>query len=279
MDSRGNIYDDPQRMFQAITAANSKLPMPVFPSFEECRIKAAQYSKDIFDAQETIVTILDRFEEKLIRRWSKKTVAQKQKILKAAFPSIPLTHRPDFWAIRKESEGQVRAGTQYRDHWLLPSINLEDLSKSKNILLFLRSRARNPPGVFVNADANSVHLGHVAQALVPPYLSGYTMLLSGQDTRKTYGRMISWDEDDAAFEMMSTGVGLQPGEGLQVMEIQQRKMQFLQKCLELILQDLPLDDSSIPSQPTPNFDPTADNGSEWLSLTQEVEEAPYKVPD
>ena len=279
MDPSDNIYDDPQKLFQAMTAGNPKFPMPVFLSYDESKLKAAQYSEKIFDAQRTIVTILDRYEEKLIKRWLKKTTAQRQKILMTAYPRIPSTHRPDFWAIRKENEGQVRAGTQYRDHWLLPSINLEDLSKSKNLLLFLRSRARNPSGVFVNADANSVHLGHVTQALVPPYLSGYTMLLSGQNTPKTYGRMISWDEDDTAFDMMSTGVGLQPGEGLQVMETQQRKLQFLQKCVEIILQDLALNDSSVPTQPTPTFEPSADHGSEWPSLTQEVEEAPYKVPD
>lgn len=279
MESSNNIYDDPQRLFQAMTAGNPNFPMPVFLSYDESKLRAAQHSEKIFEAQRTIVTILERYEEKLIKRWSKKTTAQRQKILMTVHPGIPSTHRPDFWAIRKENEGQVRAGTQYRDHWLLPSINIEDLSKPSNLLLFLRSRARNPPGVFVNADANSVHLGHVAQALVPPYLSGYTMLLSGQNTQKTYGRMISWDEDDTAFDMMSTGVGLQPGEGLQVMEIQQSKMQFLQKCVEHILQDLPLNDSSIPTQPTPTFDPSADNGSEWPSLTQEVEEAPYKVPN
>lgn len=62
---------------------------------------------------------------------------------------------------------------------------------------------------------------------MPSYLSGYTMLLAGQHTQEAYGRMMSWDDDPRAFDMMSKGTGLQPGEGLQVMEIQQRKMQFL----------------------------------------------------
>ena len=283
MDSSVNIYDDPQRLFQALAAGNSNLPVPVFLSFGECKLKAAQYSKDIFDAQEIIVKILDHWEQKLITRWSKKTTAQKQKILTAAFPGIPPTHRPDLWAIRKETQAQVWAGTRFRDYWLLPSINLEDLTKTKNLLLFLRSRARNPPGVFVNADANSVRLGLVNQALVPPKLFGYTMLMSGQDTQEAYGRMISWDEDDTALDIMYAGAGLLPGEGLQVMEIQQRKMQFLQKCTELILQGLPLDDPIDDpieiTQLTPAYDPYAESVSEWPSLTQEIMEAPYKVPD
>ncbi|KAI4181379.1 MAG: hypothetical protein LQ346_006798 [Caloplaca aetnensis] len=114
---------------------------------------------------------------------------------------------------------------------------------------------------------------------MPGYLSGNTMLLAGQNTEKAYGRMISWQNDDEAFQMMSRGTGLQPGEGLQVMEIQQRKLQFLQKCVEVILQDLPLEDPSIPKQPLPAEDLLVSRAGEWPSLTQEVEEAPFRVPD
>ncbi|KAL8919639.1 MAG: hypothetical protein Q9208_006671 [Pyrenodesmia sp. 3 TL-2023] len=279
MDFPDDIYSDPQRLFNAMAANNPNLPVPQFLSFQDAKRQAGQYSKDIFTAQNFLINVLDRYEETLIKRWLKKTSIQRQKVLTAALPGIPPTHRPDFWAIRKESPAQIRAGTQYRDRWLLPSLNLEDLSKPKNLVLFLRSRARHPPGVFVNADANSVHIGHVAQAVMPAYLSGYTMLLSGQDTEKAYGRMLSWEEDDGAFDMMSRGTGLQPGEGLQVMEIQQRKMQFLEQCVEIILQDLRLRDPSIPKQPLPADDLLVSRAAEWPSLSQEVEEAPYTVPD
>lgn len=277
MDAPDDFYADPKSMFEAMAAGNPNLPVPVFLSFQQAKAKAKQYSHDIFTAQRAPVNILDRHEETVIKRWQKKTTVQRQKLLTTAFPAIPPTHRPDFWPIRKESTPQRRAGTLFRDHWLLPSLNLEDLSKPRNLLLFLRSRTRNPPGVFVNADANSVHIGHTAQALMPPYLSGYTMLLAGQNTQLSYGRMLSWDEDDDAFDMMSSGTGLQLGEGLQVLEIQQRKMQFLRKCIELILQDLPLHDLSIPKQPEPPEDRLQGNSPGWPSLTQEIEEAPYRL--
>ncbi|KAL8897363.1 MAG: hypothetical protein Q9207_007249 [Kuettlingeria erythrocarpa] len=279
MDSPDDIYSDPQKLFSAMTANNPDFPMPKFLSFREAKRLASQYSHEIFTAQRFLVDILDRFEETLIKRWLKKTSIQRQKVLTAAFPGIPSTHRPDFWAIRKESPAQIRAGTQYRDLWLLPSLNLEDLSKARNLLLLLRSRARHPPGNFVNADANSVHIGHLARAIMPDYLSSYTMLLAGQDTEEAYGRMISWEDNEEALHMMTQGTGLQPGEGLQVMEIQQRKLQFLQNCVEVILQDLPLKDPSIPKQPLPAEDLLLSRAAEWPSLTQEVEEAPYKVPD
>ncbi|KAL9018873.1 MAG: hypothetical protein Q9185_003844 [Variospora sp. 1 TL-2023] len=278
MDSSGDsIYDDPQRLFEAMAAGNPNLPIPIFLSFSEAKSAAQRYSKDIFTAQRDLVKILSHHEGTIIKRWLKKTTAQRQKVLTTAYPSIPLTHRPDFWALRKENPAQLRTGTQYRDHWLLPSLNREDLSKPQNLLLFLRSRARNPPGIFVNADANSVHIGHTARAVMPPYLSGYTMLLLGQNTQAAYGRMIAWDEDDEAFDMMSTGIGLQPGEGLQVLEIQQRKMQFLLECAKGILQDLPLNEPDLPISPAPAHVPLPVTSPDWPSLTQEIEEAPYRV--
>ena len=149
--------------------------------------------------------------------------------------------------------------------------------------MFLNARGRHDPDIFANADFNSIHLGHVSQAVMPAYISGYTMLLIGQKSPSKYGRLISWEDDGDAFSMMSSGIGIQPGEGLLIMEIQQRKLGFLRSCAEIILQDLPLHDAAIPTQPPPpGF--RADsrdrfNDSEWPSLTKAILEAPYRVPD
>lgn len=109
------------------------------------------------------------------------------------------------------------------------------------------------------------------------------MLLIGQKSASKYGRLISWDDDVNAFDMMSSGIGIQPGEGLLIMEIQQRKLGFLRSCAETILQDLPLQDTTVPKQPSSPDLSTGRNGpsedSEWPSLTQEILEAPYRVPD
>ncbi len=145
--------------------------------------------------------------------------------------------------------------------------------------LFLRSRTLNPPGDFVNVDFNSIHLGSVAGAIKIPYLSGYTMLLAGQNTEAVYGRLISWDEDYDAFDMMGKGTGIQPGEGLVVMEIQQRKMQFLLQCAQTILQDLPLQDTDVPKQPMGKEIELSGRDSDWPSLAMEILEAPYREPE
>jgi hypothetical protein len=38
----------------------------------------------------------------------------------------------------------------------------------------------------------------------------------------TYGELVSWDDDEDAFESMTNEVGMHPGHGLQALEVQQR---------------------------------------------------------
>lgn len=174
---------------------------------------------------------------------------------------------------------QRRTGSRFRDPFLLPSINLEDLVKAKPLLLLLNSRGRNTPDIFVNADFNATYICTISQGVVPVLLSGYTMLLSRRKSAVTNGKLLSWDENDQAFDMMSSDVGIQPGEGLLVLEIQQKALQFLLSCVELILCDLPLDDMSVPVQPPPSALDSGSGDTEWSSLAAVCLEAPYRVPD
>ena len=149
--------------------------------------------------------------------------------------------------------------------------------------MFMNSRGRVDPDVFANADFNSIHLAIQSHAVLSGWLFGYSMLLIGQKTAATYGRLTIWEDDAYAVQTSSWGIGFQPGDGLLIMEIQQRKLEFLRTCAELILQDLPLDDNSISTQPKlPAFSKETRGCAEdtdWPSLTKEISEAPYRVPD
>ena len=76
-----------------------------------------------------------------------------------------------------------------------------------------------------------------------------------------------------------SGLGIQPGEGILILEIQQRLLAFLVQCCELIMSDMlpeALRDESTPIQPDPGpviTDPTA-----WPTLATLRTEAPYRVP-
>lgn len=65
-----------------------------------------------------------------------KAVAEEDKVTKLiillkAWPDMAAVHRPDFQAFRKEPESAHYAGTRYRDHFIWPYINKEDLTKPK----------------------------------------------------------------------------------------------------------------------------------------------------
>ena len=120
-------------------------------------------------------------------------------------------------------------------------------------------------------------MGTVSGAIVGSYLNGYTMILSGQKSASTYGRLIPWDNDPGAFEKMLKGRGLQPRIGLLVLEIQQKKLRFLLQCAQTILHDNPPQLDGLGQSATITAPSTEE--SEWPSLVNEVLKAPYQAPD
>ena len=254
------FYDDPRKL---------AFSMPTLISKNEVQRLAKQRATSIFAVREVLLSIYDRYGGTIHRRWTKKTSEQRRKVLLKAFPTMPASHRPDFEALRRESTKQRRSDTHFYDSYLLPSINQEDLIKPNTLLLFLESRCQNYPDAFANADFNSIHFAMIARAIVPSFLNEYTMVLLGQTTPTTYGRLISWDDDESAFDMMSRGVGIQPGEGLLTLEIQQRKLQFIRACVQTILEDLPITDLRLPVEPEHGKQSIVRNvqgDSEWPSL-------------
>ena len=59
---------------------------------------------------------------------------------------MAVMHRPDFHELRNDSkEPPRRNATRFRNEHLFPYINLEDLLKAHNLLLFFQSRGHNLP--------------------------------------------------------------------------------------------------------------------------------------
>ena len=188
------------------------------------------------------------------------------------------THRPDFHALKTESEQQRRTRTQFRDAYLFPYINLEDLSKVKNLLLLLHSRGYTKPHVFAFFDFETQQIGLTSGAIVPSYLGSYTMLLTGETSPETYGRLLSWDDDDNAWDLYTSQIGFQPGEGLIVMEIQDRLLRFLVQCAETIVNDLLQQHKTNLNPPPPPISDKVVIDTEWPSIAAAIAETPYQVP-
>lgn len=109
------------------------------------------------------------YEHAIQRRWIKRTVEKRKKLLLDAWPGIPTRHRPDFYALSKESLETRRSGSSsFRDAYLLPFANLDDLSKPNNLPLFLNpgsgihqlpSRSRTTSGVMLGLCPKASSLG------------------------------------------------------------------------------------------------------------------------
>jgi hypothetical protein len=275
-----DFYSNPHKMFASLAAANPNLPIPSLPSRAEVKREAAQRSLKIFEHWNRLHEILKRHEDVLRKRWMKKSKEQRKKILLSAWPGMSSIHRPDFHALKTESEQQRRNGTRFRDAYLFPYINLEDLLKAKNMLLLFHSRGHTKPHVFAFFDLETQQIGRTSTAINPSYLGNHTMLLTGETSPTTYGRLLSWDNDSNAWDLYMSQIGFQPGEGLMVMEIQERLLRFLVQCAETILSDIlqqKQPDTSSPSPlPPPVLEVNAD--TEWPSIAAAIAETPYRVP-
>jgi hypothetical protein len=266
---------DPERWFR-----QNGLPIPPsFPTPAQAMQDANERSGQILSTYGTLQRILDRHEETLRKRWLKKTKKQQRSMLLKAWPNMASSHRPDFEALKREEPEDRAAGTRFRDWYLWPTINLEDLTLKKSLLHFLNCRGRNPPGSFAKSDFDATRLAHASQAIGLPFLPEHTMFLDG-NTVAAYGRLVSWEDDEEAEEMAKSGRAFDPGAGLITLEIQQKLMLFLVKCCQAILHDLsdsaPLTGDYFPvKEALPRIIAEA---TEYPTMSNIVIERQYRVP-
>jgi hypothetical protein len=272
-DGQTSFYRDPKLFFDSI----ENLPKPSsFPTPAEVRNEAKERAKKIFEDWTLINHIIKRHETTIRKRWLKKTRQQRKNILLAAWPDMSLSHRPDIAAFIRERQ---RGPTKFKEAYLWPHINQEDLLKPKLFLIFLNARGRNFPSAFASADDESVRFGITAAKLSPAFLDGHTMMFTGRNTPETYGELLAWEEHEDASQWLFSQRGVHPGYGLQVLEIQQGVYGFLLKCCFLILQDMARESLMVdntPIQPEPPTLSIAEPGVN--SLAAVAAEAPYRLP-
>jgi hypothetical protein len=100
-----------------------------FPSPEDVRRDARRFAIKLFESHATLQKIVERHEETIRTRWSKMSNSQKKRRLLEAWPNMSTHHRPDVEAWRKQAKT--------KEAYLWPYINLEDLVKSKTMLLLI----------------------------------------------------------------------------------------------------------------------------------------------
>lgn len=270
-----NNNSDP---FGIFAARGMGAPPMLSPS--QVRKQATDHSKQIYAKYHQLRSILDRHEATIQKRWEKKSRTQRLSILLAAWPDMPLTHRPDFAAFRKDHRNMARAAAQHRSAFIWPSVNQEDLGDPKTLPLLLNARGRNLPHVFAAADGEDSHLGKVTMAVVPVFLNEHVMLLNGMSKQEDYGKLLGWNEDEGAFDWMHERKQFLPGEGLIILEFQERLLTFLVECSQNIMHDIPADKLSsdeFPIQPEPPLKESVD-ATGFATLALMARDAPYRPP-
>ncbi|KAI1275802.1 hypothetical protein F5Y07DRAFT_166175 [Xylaria sp. FL0933] len=266
---------DPFGMFASRGMAPPKMLPP-----SEVRREANARSANIFAHYERLQAILERHEATIRKRWEKKTRTQRLSILLKAWPGMPLTHRPDFAAFRKHAGNLNSVAIKHRSSFIWPIINQEDLGDPGTLPLLLNSRGRHHPHVFAASDGEGMHLGKVTMAFVPIFLNEHVMTLNGMTRRDDYGRLIAWADHEDAFDWMHTRRQFLPGEGLLILEFQERLLEFLIDCCKGILHDIPLDQMTSDKfaiQAEPPLKESLDaTGFSTLSIL--AKEAPYRPP-
>lgn len=241
----------------------------------------SEWVKSIFENFELLGAILDRYESVIRKRWTKKSVEKRRKtILEAWGTEMAATHRPDFAAARNSDPMQQAHATKYREAFIWPYINQEDLTKPDSLLLFLTARARNHPESFAAGDDEAMHIGLVSGALLPVILMDHIMMFPGRRTIDNYGELlITRGEDVRSLQYIYTCKSTEPGNGLLILEAQDRILKFLIACSKIVLnmRDISHDEMLLsPVQPGSAMPSLADEAC--ASLAVMAAEAPYRVP-
>ncbi|KAI0145135.1 hypothetical protein GGR57DRAFT_480902 [Xylariaceae sp. FL1272] len=214
--------------------------------------------------------VLDRYEDLIRKRWAKKNGEQRRKILCNAWPIMPARRRPDIEAYRR------KITTRFRECYLWPSLNQEELSHGSILLHFLNSRGRHEPAVFAANDLESIRLGNFCEALTPEFIEGYYMDLESE-AHAGYGSLyvyVSSPENRANGKYPNTA------DGFQILEIQEHILSFLVDACQGILHEKDLDSEAMmlePVLPEPPSLTSAHTGERATALDL-ARESPYLVP-
>jgi hypothetical protein len=236
---------------------------------QEAEAESNARRANLFDQFQILVGILDRFEGLIRKRWSKKPKEKRRLVLRKAWPGISKPHRPDFHALRNKRADQ----SEFKEAYLWPHMNEEELSRSTIFLQLLHARGRNPPAAFLYVDIESAHVGQQTGNLEHrgklPSLYYVSFKVS---SRETYGRIVY----SPSYVDFFSGESMMAADGLRVLEIQERVMEFLVESCREILADKRDDLTSSPV--LPQLPPPMDGDPEWRSISTLALDAPYTTP-
>ncbi|KAI1464406.1 uncharacterized protein F4812DRAFT_443319 [Daldinia caldariorum] len=229
-------------------------------SVDEVRKYAEPMVAHIWNNFYELQHLVERYEAHIQERWEAKSEEERRDVLNRAWglsPPMAPEHRPDLTHFKHQCTGLVcnesnNTNVSKRPHFLWPNINLEDLCKTEPLIFLLNARGRNPPSTFAFAELEPLVFGIRSGSLrVPPFLDGWNMRFLGKDSPGSYGELVSWEDDPDAHHRLLRCRDVSPGEGLWILEIQDRLYKFLLETCKAILHDFELQDKQGRPEPKP----------------------------
>jgi hypothetical protein len=132
-------------------------------SWESVQHRAPGLARSIHKNSQLLGDILERHEAMIHRRRLRKSSKLRRMIILEAWgSSMSLSHRPDFEPLEHEDDYKRHRGTDFRDAYLWPYINEEDLCSPRSLLLLTSTRSRCHPGELAGREHDAHRLGHCA---------------------------------------------------------------------------------------------------------------------
>ncbi|KAF7907326.1 uncharacterized protein EAF01_004913 [Botrytis porri] len=226
--------------------------------------------------------IMSAYEPVIRKRWSKKSKVKRAQLLQEVYPEIPKQHGSDFDNMRARWVGAPIKSNEYQRSMETPYINLEDLTQGMFLPLFLNSRGRYSPHLFVHADLYAMHFGlNMWEIPEPKIYDGLTpwkraVVFKNPDSEKYVEFLESKERSDEAY---ASGLGFPPGKAMVVLRAQVFTYQFLVKCCSALLHDIStLLDENHKFIIVPEPEHLSPSSSQRLSTVFSATESLYRPP-
>ncbi|KAJ7122648.1 hypothetical protein C8R43DRAFT_1136064 [Mycena crocata] len=253
-----NTWDDPwvekhskAKAFFAEMAPHMRPKEILTP--KDARHRADKLRQELFSSWHRLRAIVLAHGETIQKRWKKRTALKRKQLLTDINPQLPKEHAPEIEALYR---GDVQsAGQDRHDYFLLPYLNLEDLSMNNGILCAVH----HSPSEFAWFDASTLHFGIISGGIKESHGLDCSMVTLGDED--TYGKVLEYSEPFNASEKDSPDgfemehhllESMYLGDRLVVLEAQSKLMVFLITAVTKILTDFDLINPT-PNTPLPRY--------------------------
>ncbi|RAL67590.1 hypothetical protein DID88_008343 [Monilinia fructigena] len=228
--------------------------------------------------------ILEAYEPIIRKRWAKKSKVKRRDLILSVYPEIPTMHAPEFDLPRLRWV-RVDVSEFYRpvEYFSVPHVNLEDLSESMFLPLFMNSRGRHAPHLFAHTDNYAMRFGvNMYEILELKALDGSEPWKCGVlFNNLESGEYLQFVESERAHlsEVLTSGLQYTPARTSLILSAQTVIYDFLVRCCLEILHDIPtLLEADHDFHIVPEPEPIIATSSQRLDALFAATEAPYRPP-